>query len=190
MRYVALGERKLRKFLFHCLKSVVGPHGRDQHLHGPVEGVLIKTCCFMGRAADDHRVSGGATAATAGVSTTLGKRGMPVKEGRRWATKKGRVIGHCMRRAVRVRVATGGGDVMRRRLREERSEGSKGISGMRVWWRWWEQVHGLLVTRGFAVCIVTALRDWGVGNNGCNGKCSVGRLRVHTSVNERHLLED
>jgi hypothetical protein len=51
-------------------------------------------------------------------------------------------------------------------------------------------VHGLLVTRGFAVRIVTALRDSGVGNNNCNGMCSVGRLRVQTSVNERHLLKD
>jgi hypothetical protein len=42
---------------------------------------------------------------------------------------KGRMDGHCMRRAVRVRVPTGGGDVMRRRLREERSDGRKGISG-------------------------------------------------------------
>jgi hypothetical protein len=25
MRYVVLRERKFRKFLFHCLKSVVGP---------------------------------------------------------------------------------------------------------------------------------------------------------------------
>jgi hypothetical protein len=86
----------------------------------------------MGRAADDHRVNGGATAATAGVSTTLGKRGMPAMEGRRWSAKKGRVAGHCMRRAVRVRVATGGRDVLRRRHREERSEGWKGISGRRV----------------------------------------------------------
>jgi hypothetical protein len=33
----------------------------------------------MGRAADDHRVNGGATTATVGVSTTLGKKGMPAK---------------------------------------------------------------------------------------------------------------
>jgi hypothetical protein len=59
---------------------------------------------------------------------------------------KGRVAGQCSLRAVRVRVATGGGDVMWRRLRQERSVGWKGISGKRVWWRWWEQVHGLLVT--------------------------------------------
>jgi hypothetical protein len=144
----------------------------------------------MGRAADDHRVNGGATAATAGVSTTRGKRGMPAMEGKRWATRKGRVAGHCSRRAVRLRVATGGGDVMRRRLREERFDGWKGISGRRVWWRFWEHVHGLLVTRGFAVRIVTALRDMGASNTRCNGKCSGGRLRVQTSVNERHLLED
>jgi hypothetical protein len=144
----------------------------------------------MGRVADDHRVNGGATAATAIVSTTLGRRGMPAREGRRWATMEGRVAGHYSRRAVRSLVATGGGDVIRRRLREERSVGWKGISGKRVWWRWWEHVHGLLVTRGFAVRIVTALRDMGVGNISCNGSCSGGGLRVHTSVNERRLVKD
>jgi hypothetical protein len=40
-----------------------------------------------------------------------------------------------MRRAVRVRVATGGGDVVRLRLREERYEVRKGISGREIWWR-------------------------------------------------------
>jgi hypothetical protein len=48
----------------------------------------------------------------------------------------------------------------------------------------------LLVTRGFAVRIVKALRDRGVGNNSRNGSCIVGRLLVHASVNERHLLKD
>jgi hypothetical protein len=108
---------------------------------------------------------------------------MPAWEGRRWGTRKGRVAGHCNRRAVRVRVAKGGGDVMRLGLREERFVGWKGISGRRVWWRWWEHVHGLLVTRGFAVRIVTALRDMGVGESRCSGSRSVGRLRVQTSVN-------
>jgi hypothetical protein len=144
----------------------------------------------MGSAADDHRVDGGATAATAGVSTTLGRRGMPARKGRRRATRKGRVDKHCTRRAVRVRVATGGWDVMRRCLREERSVGWRGISGKGVWWRLWEHVHGLLVTRGFAVCIVTGLRDSGVGNSNCNGSCNDGYLRVHASVNERHLLKE
>jgi hypothetical protein len=46
------------------------------------------------------------------------------------------------------------------------------------------------VTQGFAVRIVTALRDTGVGHNICNGSRSVRRLRVQTSVNERHLLKD
>jgi hypothetical protein len=96
----------------------------DRHLHGPVEGVFIKTGPFIGRAAHDHRVNGGATGATAGVSTTLGKKGMPAREGR--------VVRHCKRLTVRVRVAAGGIDVMRRRLREERSDGWKGISGRRV----------------------------------------------------------
>jgi CRISPR/Cas system-associated endoribonuclease Cas2 len=62
---------------------------------------------------------------------------------------------------------------------------------MGVWWRWWEHVHGLLVAWGFALRIVTALRDNGVGNSSSNNKsCSVGRLRVQTSVYERHLLKD
>jgi hypothetical protein len=50
--------------------------------------------------------------------------------------------------------------------------------------------HGQLMARGFAVCIVTALCDMGVANNSCSGNCNVGRLRVQTIVNERHLLED
>jgi hypothetical protein len=49
----------------------------------------------MGSAADDHRVNGGATVGTVGVSTTLGKRRMPVRKGRRRATMKGRVLGQC-----------------------------------------------------------------------------------------------
>jgi hypothetical protein len=83
----------------------------------------------MGSAADDHRVNGEATGATVGVSTMLGKRGMAAMTRRRRATKKGRVAGHYSRRAVRVRVATAGGDVMWRCLREERSVGWKGTSG-------------------------------------------------------------
>jgi hypothetical protein len=79
---------------------------------------------------------------------------------------------------------------MRQHLREDRSVGWKGISGRRVWWTWWEQVHGLFVTRGFAVRIVTALRDRGVGKSSGSGSFNVGRLRVQTSVNERHLLTD
>jgi hypothetical protein len=129
----------------------------------------------MGRAADDHRVNGCAAATTACVSTTLG----------RWASKKGRMAGHSSRRAVRVRVATGGGDVMRRRLGEEMSVGWESISGRMVRWRWWEQVHGLLVTRGFAVRNVTALRG-----SSYSGSGTVGRLRVQTSVSESHLLKD
>jgi hypothetical protein len=35
MRYAAFMERKLRKFLFHCLKSVVGPMvGTDIFMDG------------------------------------------------------------------------------------------------------------------------------------------------------------
>jgi hypothetical protein len=54
---------------------------------------------------------------------------MPAREGRRWATMKGRVAGHGMRWAVRVRVATGGKDVVGTRLREEGLGVRKGISG-------------------------------------------------------------
>jgi hypothetical protein len=46
------------------------------------------------------------------------------------------------------------------------------------------------VARRFAVRIVTALCDKGVGNSSCSGSCNVARLRAHASVNERHLLED
>jgi hypothetical protein len=136
----------------------------------------------MGSAADDHRVNGGATAATTRVSTTLGKREMPAMKWRRRSTMKGRVAGHCSRRAVRVRLATGGGDVMRRCLREERFVGWKGISVMGVWWRWWEHVRGLLVTRGFALRIVMALRDSEVGNMRCGGSYGVGRLRSRQAL--------
>jgi hypothetical protein len=53
----------------------------------------------------------------------------------------------------------------------------------------WE-VHGLLVTRVLALRIVTVLHDSGVGKNSLSGSCNVGRLRVQTRVNERHLLKD
>jgi hypothetical protein len=109
VRYLE-GE-EVQEVPFPLLEVRGGPHGGDRHLHGPVEGVLIKAGCFMGSAADDYRVNGRATAATAVVSTTLGRRGMPAREGWRRATMKRRVAGHCSRRAARVRVATGG-DVM------------------------------------------------------------------------------
>jgi hypothetical protein len=105
-------------------------------------------------------------------------------EGRRWSTREGRVAGHCMRRAVHVRVATGGGAVVRTRLREERSWVRKGLSSGRVWWRWWEVFYRQLVARGFELRIATALSDKGVGIS------SVGRLRVQAGVDERHLLKD
>jgi hypothetical protein len=166
------------------------PHGRDRHLHGPVEGVLVKTGYLVGCSADDHRVNGGATGVTGGVTTTLGRRRMPAREGRRWPTREGRVAGHCRRRAVRVRVATGCGDVVRLRPWEERSEVWKGISGRGVWWRWWELLHWQIVARRLEGRIMSALCYRGAANMICNGSCSVGRLRVETSVSERHLLED
>jgi hypothetical protein len=99
----------------------------------------------MCSAGDDHRVNGGATGATAVVSTTLGRRGMPAKKVKRRATRKGRVPGHCSRRAVRVRVATGGGDVMWPCVREEGSLDGRGVDEMGVLWRCWEGVNGLTV---------------------------------------------
>jgi hypothetical protein len=93
----------------------------------------------------------------------LGRRRMPAKEWKRWSTMEGRVAGHCRRRAVRVRVATGGSDVVRTRLREERSWVRKGISGGRVWWRWWELFYRQLVARGFELRIATAQSDMGIG---------------------------
>jgi hypothetical protein len=66
-------------------------------------------------------------------------------EGKRWSTTEGRVGGRCMRRALRVRVATGAGDVVWRRLREERSEVGKGVSSGGVRWRWWELFHRQVV---------------------------------------------
>jgi hypothetical protein len=115
---------------------------------------------------------------------------MPAREGRKWSAIEERVANDCKRRAVRVRVATGGGDVVRRRLRENMSGSKEGIPCGRVWRRWSKLVHGQLVGRGFDVRIVTAVCDGGVANNRCNGSCSVGRLRVQADVDERHLLQD
>jgi hypothetical protein len=91
-------------------------------------------------------------------------RRMPAREGRRWSSREGRVACGCTRRTVRVRVVTGGGDVVRRRLRQERSEVGKGVSIGGIRWRWWEMFHRQLVVRGFAGCIATALCDRGVAN--------------------------
>jgi hypothetical protein len=135
----------------------------------------------------DHRVNGGATAATVAVSTTLGRRGMLARKVRRRATRKGRVAGNCSRRTARVRVATRGRDVVRLYIREEGSLGWRGISEMGVWWRLWEGVYGLTVARWFALRIATALSDIGVGSS--NYISNVDRLRVHASVYERHALE-
>jgi hypothetical protein len=58
MRYVALMERKIVKEVpLPLLEVGSGPHGRDRHLHGPVEGVLVETRSLVGRAANDHRVN-------------------------------------------------------------------------------------------------------------------------------------
>jgi hypothetical protein len=95
-----------------------------------------------------------------------------------------------MRRAVRVRVATGGGDVVRRRLREERSKVGKGVSSGGVRWRWWELFHRQLVVRGLTGRIATVLCYMDDANKRCSGSCSVGRLCVQTGGNECHVMED
>jgi hypothetical protein len=50
------------------------------------------------------------------------------------------------------------------------------------------------VAKGFELRIATALSDRGVRNNSSNsnssGSSSVGGLRVHAGVQERHLLQD
>jgi hypothetical protein len=110
------------------------------------------------------------------------------------ATKGWGVAGRSKRRTVMVVGSTRDGDVVRRCIREERSVGWSGISGRGVWWRWWEQVHGLLVARGFALRIGTAVRNSGIRNSSCsnssNSNSNIGCLRVKTGVNERHLLKD
>jgi hypothetical protein len=65
----------------------------------------------------------------------------------------------------------------------------EGIPCGRVWRRWWKLFHGQIVGRGFTVRIVTAVCDMGVANRSGSGSYSVGRLRVHAGVDERHLLQ-
>jgi hypothetical protein len=83
-------------------------------------------------------------------------------------------------------VATRGGDVVRRRLLEERSEGRESIPCGRVWRRWWGMFDGQLMGRGSAARIVTAVCDMGVAN--IIASCNVGRLRVQPSVGEERSL--
>jgi hypothetical protein len=52
-------------------------------------------------------------------------------------------------------------------------------------------VHVVAIPKGFEMRIATALSDKGVMiSNRSNNSNNVDRLRVHASVNERHLLED
>jgi hypothetical protein len=57
-----------------------------------------------------------------------------------------------------------------------------------------EGVHVVAVSRGIELRIATALSDMGVGigsrSSTTNNNSSVGRLRVHADVKERHLLQD
>jgi hypothetical protein len=138
----------------------------------------------MSSAADDHRVKGGATPPTVAVDTIMSIRKRLASRVRRRATKKWRITFKGRRCTVRVRMATGRGDVLRLVTREERSAGGRRISEMRVWWRWLEVVRvgvdgsgGLNVARGVALRVTA-----GLSNNVCG-------LRVQTGVDERHLLE-
>jgi hypothetical protein len=115
---------------------------------------------------------------------------MLARKERRRATRKGRVAGQCSWRAVHVRVATGGGDVMRPCAWEEGSLNGRGAAEMGRWWRWWKGVNGVTVARWFQLRIATALSDRGVASNNYNICNNVGRLRVHAGVYERHLLQN
>jgi hypothetical protein len=54
-----------------------------------------------------------------------------------------------------------------------------------------EGVHVAAVLKGFELRIAAALSDRGVRiSNRSSNSSNVGRLRVRTSVNERHLLKD
>jgi hypothetical protein len=54
-----------------------------------------------------------------------------------------------------------------------------------------EGVHVAAVRKGFELRIAAALSDMGVRiSNRSSNNNNVGRLRVQTSVNERHLLKD
>jgi hypothetical protein len=85
-------------------------------------------------------------------------------------------------------VATGGGDVVRRRLREKRSEGREGIPCGRVWRRWWKLFHEHIVGRGFVVRSVTAVCDRDVANRSRSGSCNDGRLCVRTGVAKQGVM--
>jgi hypothetical protein len=57
-----------------------------------------------------------------------------------------------------------------------------------------EGVHVVAVSRGFELRSATALSDKGVGissrSSTSSNSSSIGRLRVHADVKERHLLHD
>jgi hypothetical protein len=54
-----------------------------------------------------------------------------------------------------------------------------------------EGVHVVAVPRGFELRIAAALSDKGVGiSTRSSNNNNVGRLRVHASVNTRHLFKD
>jgi hypothetical protein len=115
----------------------VVPHGRDLHFHGPVEDVLVETCGFMGSAADDHQVDGGAAAPTSVVCSTMGMGGMLTGIGSRRTTIELRVTLHSKGQAAWVRKATTRGDVVRVVFRDEGFVGGRRVSEKRVSWRWW-----------------------------------------------------
>jgi hypothetical protein len=63
---------EVRKFLFHCMKSGLGPMVGTDIIMDRLKGVLVKAGCFMCNTTDDHRANGGATAATDAMSTMAG----------------------------------------------------------------------------------------------------------------------
>jgi hypothetical protein len=77
---------EVEKVPLPLLEVRVGPHGGDRHFHRPVKGVFVEAGCFMGNTADDHRVNGRATPATAAVSTTMGIRVILARTVRRRGT--------------------------------------------------------------------------------------------------------
>jgi hypothetical protein len=120
MRYAALRERKLRKFLFHCLNSEFGFMVGTEIFIDRLRA-FVEAGCFMGNTPDDHRVNGGATPATAVVRTTMGRGEMLAMRVRRRATRECRMTGQCRRRTVWLQVAKRSGDVVRLSILEEGS---------------------------------------------------------------------
>jgi hypothetical protein len=85
MRYAAFRERK---FVSHCLKSELAPMVGTDIFMDRLRASLSKPVASCAHTADDHRVNGGATSATAVESTTRCMGGMLARKVRRRATKE------------------------------------------------------------------------------------------------------